>query len=94
MRSPEGEPGLNYLCPGYKHFFNHVRPYMEYMAEQLRLQEAPANVMEWIHREMPACCRPLEINPLAQAMDWIERFGFRALQEAIIQDVGSSNDSR
>jgi uncharacterized protein len=37
MMSPEGEPGLNYLCPGYRLFFNHVRPFAESVkAEWLR----------------------------------------------------------
>jgi uncharacterized protein len=30
--SPEGEAGLNYLCPGYRRFYSHVRPYLEHMA--------------------------------------------------------------
>jgi uncharacterized protein len=47
LRAPDGEPGLNYLCAGYKMFFNHVRPWMEFMANELRHQRAPANVMAW-----------------------------------------------
>lgn len=26
--TPEGEPGLNVLCPGYTRFFNHCRPFV------------------------------------------------------------------
>jgi uncharacterized protein len=45
--TPDGEPGLNYLCAGYKMFFRHVDPYMRFMANQLRMRQAPANVMDW-----------------------------------------------
>jgi uncharacterized protein len=47
-KTPDGEEGLNYLCPAYKMFFRHVHPYMQYMADQLAKKQAPANVMAWI----------------------------------------------
>jgi uncharacterized protein len=47
INTPDGEAGLNYLCDGYKKFFNHVDPYMRFMANQLQHKHPPANVMEW-----------------------------------------------
>jgi uncharacterized protein len=47
VRTPDGEPGLNYLCPSYKLFFKHIDPYMRFMANELMHARAPANVMEW-----------------------------------------------
>ncbi|MBN2629740.1 MAG: anaerobic sulfatase maturase [Rhodobacteraceae bacterium] len=34
--TPDGEPGLNWLCAGYKAFFTHIGPKMEAMANLLR----------------------------------------------------------
>ncbi len=47
LKTPEGDPGLNYLCAGYKHFFHHIDPYMQFMANELKQDRAPANVMAW-----------------------------------------------
>ena len=44
--TPDGEPGLNYLCAGYKAFFEHIRLPMNTMAELLRRDRAPAEIME------------------------------------------------
>ncbi len=48
IRTPDGEEGLNYLCAGYKMFFAHIDPYMRFMAGELAVERAPANVMRWI----------------------------------------------
>jgi len=48
MRTPDGEPGLNYLCAGYRRFFNHVDPAMRTMAELLRRGQPPAKIMEML----------------------------------------------
>ncbi|MCC6888237.1 MAG: anaerobic sulfatase maturase [Hyphomicrobiales bacterium] len=36
IRSPEGEPGLNYLCAGLKRFFRHAIPQVEQIAAGIR----------------------------------------------------------
>ncbi len=48
LNTPDGEPGLNYLCAGYKYFFRHIDPYMRFMAEELRAGRPPANIMRFI----------------------------------------------
>jgi uncharacterized protein len=45
VTTPDGEPGLNYLCPGYKAFFHRVDPAMKRMCELLRRDQAPAAIM-------------------------------------------------
>jgi uncharacterized protein len=47
VSTPDGEPGLNYLCPGFKKFYAHVSPYMEFMANELRHNRAASNVRKW-----------------------------------------------
>jgi uncharacterized protein len=38
ITSPDGESGLNYLCKGYKYFFNHCCPFIEAIAEAWKNQ--------------------------------------------------------
>ncbi len=44
--SATGEPGHNYLCPGYKAFFQHAAPYMDRMKQRL-LQGLPVECIEF-----------------------------------------------
>ena len=46
IQTPDGEDGLNYLCPAYKKFFNHIDPHMQTMTRLLQNDEAPARIME------------------------------------------------
>lgn len=46
MTTVSGQPGLNYLCDGYRSFFAHVAPYMDFMAAELAAGRPPANVMK------------------------------------------------
>ena len=48
IKTPTGEPGLNYLCEGYRAFFNHIDRPMRFMTNELRLQRAPANIMTYL----------------------------------------------
>ncbi|MBP7961635.1 MAG: anaerobic sulfatase maturase [Caldilineaceae bacterium] len=45
LTTPDGEPGLNYLCAGYFAFFTHIDAPMRLMATELRQQRPPSNVM-------------------------------------------------
>ena len=45
IATPDGEPGLNYLCAGYKQFFHHVDRPMRVMGQLLARGRAPAEIM-------------------------------------------------
>lgn len=47
IKTPDGESGLNYLCAGYKKFFNHIDLYMKFMANELKYGRPAANVIWW-----------------------------------------------
>lgn len=47
LETPDGEPGLNYLCAGYKRFFTHARPFMQFMAWCVHARRPLTDVMEW-----------------------------------------------
>jgi uncharacterized protein len=59
-KTPDGEDGLNYLCPAYKRFFRHIDPHMKTMVELLQIRQPPARIMELLaRREQPG---PTSVN--------------------------------
>ena len=61
IETPDGNPGLNYLCTGYKLFFNHINRPMRLMAELLRQNRYADEIMNILSME--------ELNRLRQAMN-------------------------
>jgi uncharacterized protein len=53
INTPEGEPGLNYLCAGYKAFFKHIDRPMKIMADLLRQGREAAEVIPALAAERP-----------------------------------------
>ncbi len=45
--TPDGEPGLNYLCEGYRLFYGHIREAMTVMANLHRAGRYADEVMDW-----------------------------------------------
>ena len=45
MKTPDGDPGLNYLCPGFKNFFRHVDRPMRIMGSLLAQGRAPSEIV-------------------------------------------------
>lgn len=51
METPDGEPGLNYLCEGYKTFYRHVDRPMKMMATLLKQGHEASRVMDLFEKE-------------------------------------------
>jgi uncharacterized protein len=49
--TPDGEPGLNYLCAGYKAFFNHADHAMKIMSTLIREGRPAAGVIKILAAE-------------------------------------------
>jgi uncharacterized protein len=45
INTPDGQPGLNYLCAGYKLFFHHIDQPLQLMVRLLRQNRAPSELM-------------------------------------------------
>jgi uncharacterized protein len=48
IATPDGEAGLNWLCEGYKAFFTRTAPHFQAMADLLRRERPPAEVMRLV----------------------------------------------
>ncbi|MDZ7597592.1 MAG: SEC-C metal-binding domain-containing protein [Desulfobacterales bacterium] len=46
LQTPDGEPGLNYLCAGYKSFFGHIDGPLKILAQLLRRGLPATQVMQ------------------------------------------------
>ena len=57
LYTPEGEPGLNYLCEAYRGVFKHVEPVMKEMTEELRQGRPAVNIMHRRNAVMPGSQR-------------------------------------
>ena len=51
LYTKDGEFGLNYLCAGYKMYFEHIDSYMKFMVNELKNRRPPSNVMSWIQEK-------------------------------------------
>ena len=51
IHTPDGEPGLNYLCAGYKEFFNHINKPMRMMADLLKRGHYADEIMDMLAAE-------------------------------------------
>jgi uncharacterized protein len=58
IMTPHGEPGLNYLCAGYKRFFTHCKPFLAALAvlQRTRSQPEVESVNPKIGRNSPCPC--------------------------------------
>lgn len=54
ISTPDGEAGLNYLCAGYRRFFNHIDSAMKLMRTELQQGRPAANVMFKLRAEKSA----------------------------------------
>jgi uncharacterized protein len=52
IRSPSGEPGLHYMCAGYKVFLTHIRKYLNAMTKLLEHGIPAAHIMQAVNNRL------------------------------------------
>ncbi len=60
LHTPDGEPGLHYLCAGYRAFFNHIAPAMKAMTELYRRRQAISDIMQLARSKRIPSYKPLK----------------------------------
>lgn len=71
LTTPDGEPGLNYLCAGLKRFFHHIGPTMEWMARAFEQGRPPAGIMEVLRRSrgLPLSLAAMPVETISAPKD-------------------------
>jgi uncharacterized protein len=59
IKTPDGEPGLNYLCAGYKAFFTHIDKPMQMMANLLQQGRYADEVMQLLSQQERRARKPM-----------------------------------
>lgn len=67
IETPDGEPGLNYLCAGYKAFFTHIDTPMRLMTDLLRQGRYADEVMGLIAKGDRATKKPVGFGTAARS---------------------------
>jgi uncharacterized protein len=72
--TPDGEAGLNYLCPSYQAFFRHIDPPMRVMRGLFQARQGPARIMG-SYGTQDAGRRPADPCPCGGGLAWRDCHG-------------------
>ena len=72
IETPDGDPGLNYLCAGYRMFFRHIDSAMRLMANELKQRRPPSGVMPLLRREQQQAKRREKKRPSNRGQESIQ----------------------
>ena len=83
LQTPDGQPGLNYLCAGYKAFFQRVDEPLKIMAMLLRNGRPASDVMQILEEKKEVLsrayrnARPNGLCPCGSRLEYRECHGWR-----------------